>query len=282
MAGEKLTLAKEATKNMIDKYDDLGDVKIMLTSFAGEYQNGYQGNDSTTHTSSLGSVWLTVSEAKAYINGFTADGGTNYDEALLDVEAAMASEQVPASDQLISYFVSDGNPTFGMADNDNNGTYETRTGNGSATQGVTDDIANRFKALPFTETYSVGIGSSALIPYLSEIAIDGNADVIIVENANDLDATLQNSVSSSVSGNVTDNIDYDVDGAGGIVSIKVDGVEYTSSFTNLLTSEGGKLSFNIDDGSYSYKAASSDFNSDTQETFEVKAQDADGDETKLT
>ncbi len=272
MGGDKLALAKTATNNMIDKYDDLGDVKIMLTSF---------GNYGQTLTGTGGTVWLTVSEAKAYINGFSAGGGTNYDDALLDVTAAMASEQVPASDQLISYFVSDGNPTYGMADNDNNGSYETRTGNGSNTQGVTDAIANTFKALPFTETYSVGIGSASLRPYLEEIAVDGASDVVIVQNASDLDATLQNSVSASVSGNVADNIDYDVDGAGGIVSIKVDGVDYTNSFTDKVTSEGGKLSFNITDGSYTYKAASSNFNSDTEEVFEVKAQDADGDVTKF-
>ncbi|PLY10454.1 MAG: hypothetical protein C0626_05605 [Arcobacter sp.] len=268
MKGDKLELAKESTINMIDKYADLGDVKIMLTSFA---------NYGQTLTGNTGSVWLSISEAKAYINGFTADGGTNYDDALVDVTTAMNSETVPLSDQMISYFVSDGKPTYNMVDTNNNGTYETRTGNGYDTTGVTDAIATAFKALPFTHSYSVGIGDDSLTQYLSEIVENNN--VIVVDDANDLNSTLSNTVSSdSVSGNILDNVSGG-DGNITLTKITIGDTDYTSADMPITTPEGATLNIDFTTGDYTYSGSSNNFTADVSEVFTVTASDEDGDTT---
>ncbi|WP_419765586.1 MAG: immunoglobulin-like domain-containing protein [Arcobacter sp.] len=268
MKGDKLELAKESTINMIDKYSELGDVKVMLTSFA---------NYGQTLTGNIGSVWLSVSEAKAYINGFTADGGTNYDDALVDVTTAMNSETVPTSDQMISYFVSDGKPTYNMADTNNNGTYETRTGNGYDTTGVTDAIADTYKALSFTHSYAVGIGDDSLTQYLSEIVENNN--VIVVDDANDLNNTLSNTVSSdTISGNILDNVSGG-DGDITLTKITMGDTDYTSTDMPITTAEGATLNIDFTTGDYTYSGSSNNFSADVSETFVVTARDEDGDTT---
>ena len=270
----KLALAKEATINMINKYSAQGEVKVLLTKFS----------DYGTTLSDNGSVWLSASKAISLINGFTANGGTNYDDALLDVISSMKSKPAPLSGQTISYFISDGEPTYGMIDKDNNGTYETRTGNGSSNQnplpGVNDKIATDFKALGFNETYSVGIGTNISNTYLQEIAVDGVSDVIIVSNANDLNTTLQSMVVSSVSGNVLENIDFSTT-TGKIVSITVDGVEYTTTNypnTGINTVQGAKLVFNFVTGDYTYSKSTNNTSIDSVETFKIKAENSNLDE----
>ncbi len=270
---DKMDLAKEATINMINEYASKGNVKVLLTDFSSY-------GDTQTHN---GSVWLSASKAIEFINDFDANGGTNYDDALQNVIQSMQSEPAPLEGQTISYFVSDGVPTYGMYDSNGDGTYDERDGNGYETTDVTDDLATQYKNLGFDETHSVGIGDSSTQTYLEEIALNGSSDVVIVNDANDLDATLADTIASSISGNVLENFDFK-DESGEITSIIVDGVEYTQdSFPQggVTTSEGGKFTFDFSSGDYTYTVKSSDISNDISKNIVVKAQDTTGDTTSM-
>ncbi|MGB7403611.1 MAG: immunoglobulin-like domain-containing protein, partial [Arcobacter sp.] len=266
----KLALAKQSIINMINNYDGAGNVKVLLTTF-GDYGNTLSSN---------GDVWLDANVAINLINNLHADGGTNYDDALLKVIDSLKDNPAPLSGETISYFVSDGKPTYGMSEY--NGTYY-RHGNGHDTYSVNDDIAAQWKDLGFDKAYSIGMGDNSITTYLEEISNSDN-DVIIVNNANDLDVTLQNTVESTIHGDVTDNITGG-DGEKTINSIVVDGVthtvsEATDNVLSLSTSAGGTLNFNFETGKYSYSGTNKDVVED-KESFTVNASDEDGDTTSF-
>ncbi len=68
----RLALAKQAISALLDKYDDLGDVKVQLVTFS---------SSATDRTS----VWVDIATAKTILAGLTAGGGTNYDDASGDL-----------------------------------------------------------------------------------------------------------------------------------------------------------------------------------------------------
>ena len=278
---EELVLAKEALINMINQYDDLGDVKIMLTTLS-DYGE--------TLKSSSGSVWFSASEAIAKINALSANGGTNYDDALLDVIDALDKEPAPLDGQTISYFVSDGEPTYGMYEKTewsrSQQKYITKwvqDGNGYSITDINDDIVEEWLALNIDKTYTIGIGTDALNDYLREISQTPDEDVIIINNANDLNVTLQGTMNSLVEGNVLDNISG---GDGNIIidSIEINDTEYTKDTfpTDGIALDGdGKLVFDFETGDYHYSVKSSDVDGDIIKTFKVNASDEDGDNTSL-
>jgi len=266
----KLALAKQAIINMINNYDDAGNVKVLLTTF-GDYGNTL---------SSGGEVWLDANTAINLINNLQADGGTNYDDALLKVIDSLKDNPAPLNGETISYFVSDGKPTYGMSEY--NGTYY-RHGNGYSLSSVNDDIAAQWKDLGFDKAYSIGIGDNSITTYLEEISNSDN-NVIIVNNADDLDVTLQNTVESTIHGDVSDNITGG-DGEKTIDSIVVDGVthtvsEATDNVLSLNTNAGGTLKFNFETGEYSYSGTNKNIVED-KDSFTVNASDEDGDTTSF-
>ena len=97
----RLQLAQAGAKALLDAYDNVGDIKVQVVKF-----------DSAA-TVANGGVWMSVSQAKAYIDTLTAGSYTNYDKAL---DAAMTvkfdvTKGAIVDAQNISYFFSDGNPT---------------------------------------------------------------------------------------------------------------------------------------------------------------------------
>ncbi len=60
-----------------------------------------------------GDGWLTVGAARALMATLVASGGTNYDEALGDAIKLFDSNGKIDGAQNVSYFLSDGQPTFG-------------------------------------------------------------------------------------------------------------------------------------------------------------------------
>ncbi|MCK9491464.1 MAG: hypothetical protein M0Q24_05185 [Sulfurimonas sp.] len=265
----KLALAKESLVNLINKYDELGDIKVMLTTFSDYGSTVKEGN----------SVWLSAENAIEAIDKLKAKGGTNYDDALLNITAGFSKEEAPLEGKTISYFVSDGEPTYGMYQK-NNGTWK-RDGNGSKLTDINDDIVNNWKALNIDKTYTIGIGTDELNEYLREISKTPDDDVIIINDAKDLSSTLESTVDASIKGNAFDNISGG-DGEISIDSIRVDDNEYTkNSFPEdgLAIGEDGKLLFDFDTGDYSYSAKSDEFDNNTVKSFSVTASDEDGDET---
>ncbi len=166
----------------------------------------------------------------------------------------------------ISYFISDGEPTYGMHEDTywswDDWAYITgyvRDGNGSSLTDVNDDIVDDWVSLNIDKMYSVGIGDDSLTTYLTEIS-QSSDDVVIINNANDLDSTLQNTV-NTITGDILDNIQGG-DGEITIDNIVVDDVTYTKDDfpqDGISLDGDGTFKFNFDDGTYSYSAKSSEF-----------------------
>ena len=105
----RLDVAKAAVSELLDQYDNRGDVMVRIVWFS----------DSALANSSVnGSAWLNVADAKTVIDHLSLDdpsagGSTNYDAALLTaMQAFTAGTKLSApGTQNVSYFISDGEPT---------------------------------------------------------------------------------------------------------------------------------------------------------------------------
>ncbi|WP_201545463.1 VCBS domain-containing protein [Psychrobacter sp. H7-1] len=113
----RLEVAKQAINKLLEGYDELGDVRVQLVTFS-TYANGNPGN--------IANRWMTVSEAKTIVSGLVASGGTNYDAALDSATQAFGETGKLENATNYSYFLTDGNPTYGLTSlgnlTDNKGT----------------------------------------------------------------------------------------------------------------------------------------------------------------
>jgi len=74
----RLDVAKAAINELLDQYDNRGDVMVRIVTFSDT-------------GAAVGSVWESVADAKAAIAGLSAGGSTNYDAALLTAMAAFTA-----------------------------------------------------------------------------------------------------------------------------------------------------------------------------------------------
>ncbi|APW64754.1 hypothetical protein LPB137_02285 [Poseidonibacter parvus] len=122
----RMNAMKDAAKAMIDGYEELGKVNVMITSFGGANIITYTANGSMTNTQNSWdgtgeSIWLDSDTAKNKIgdnsNGIQAGGGTQYKEAMDNTSDAYISSanagNNPDSDFTYVYFMSDGEPNEG-------------------------------------------------------------------------------------------------------------------------------------------------------------------------
>ena len=98
----RLDVAKAAISELLDQYDNRGDVMVRIVTFS---DTGAE----------VGSIWQSVADAKAAIAGLSAGGSTNYDAALLTAMGAFTdgTKLTGPGTQNVSYFLSDGDPTVG-------------------------------------------------------------------------------------------------------------------------------------------------------------------------
>ena len=96
----RLDVAKAAINELLDQYDNRGDVMVRIVTFS-------------TTGAAVGSAWQSVADAKAAIAGLSAGGNTNYDAALLTAMGAFTdgTKLTGPGTQNVSYFLSDGDPT---------------------------------------------------------------------------------------------------------------------------------------------------------------------------
>ena len=249
----RLDLAKQAISALLDKYDDLGDVKVQLVTFS---------SSATDRTS----VWVDVATAKSLLAGLTAGGGTNYDAAVATMQTAFNTSGKLTGAQNIGYFFSDGKPTTGQ---------EIGTADETALKAFLD--ANNIK------NYAIGLGSGVSNANLDPLAYDGishtNTNAVVVTDLNQLNSVLSGTVEGApVTGSLLgEGGTFGADG-GFIKSIVVDGTTYTydpransgqgsltaSGGTNhgtfntvnntisIATNNSGTLVINLDTGDYSY------------------------------
>jgi len=290
----RLASAIQSIKNLLDKYDDMGDVKVSLVVFAGLDQ-----------TRQLGDGWLTVAQAKAYLNNLSADGNTNYDSALNTAMNAFGTSGKLDNAQNVSYFFTDGQPNRGVGGVGSLTGTESRNSDSDA--GIQQ--AEEAKWITFLnnnhiKSYSIGIGAGVTSnTELNPIAYDGqtgtNTDGVRVTSFNQLDSVLNETVSSPITGSLTSGGGFGADG-GFVKSIAVDGSTYTfnsstgaitvtgtnnstydtSSHKLVITTAQGTLLVDMDDGSFSFTPKNTSVSGTS--SFNYTLSDNDGDTSSAT
>ncbi|WP_442962704.1 beta strand repeat-containing protein [Pseudomonas sp. Leaf48] len=249
----RLALAKQAISALLDKYDDLGDVKVQLVTFS---------SSATDRTS----VWTDVATAKSLLAGLIADGGTNYDAAVAMMKTAFNTSGKLTGAQNVGYFFSDGKPTSGQE------------------IGTTDEASLKtFLDANNIKNYAIGLGSGVSNANLDPLSYDGishtNTNGVVVTDLNQLNSVLSGTV---VGAPVTGSLlgqggTFGADG-GFIKTITVDGTTYTydphgnsnqgslsfsgganngtfitaSNSLSIATNNSGTLLINLDTGDYTY------------------------------
>jgi T1SS-143 domain-containing protein len=285
----KLALAKDAVQRLIDSYDDLGDVMVRIVTFANS-------------ASAVGNVWMTASDAKAWLTALAnnaGNGSTNYDDALIKAMNAFDSsgKLTGAGVQNVSYFLSDGQPTLSNANpgsNNSGSQYNPELGDGIGTGEEADWIA--FLTAKDIKSYALGMGLGSELDktLLNPIAYDGktgvDTDGILVSNLNQLNDTLQGTVTGTViSGNLISegSNGFGADGPGmlPIAAISHNDVTYTTASAaynaanhtlTFTTAGGGSFSVNLLTGAYTY-TFNGNVAADRTDTIRYTLIDRDGD-----
>ncbi|WP_414885346.1 beta strand repeat-containing protein, partial [Pseudomonas chlororaphis] len=249
----RLELAKQAISTLLDKYDDMGDVKVQIVTFSSS------ATDKTP-------IWVDVATAKSIIASLTAGGGTNYDAAVAAAKLAFVTSGQISGAQNVGYFFSDGKPTDGQ---------EIGTADETAWKAFLD--ANGIK------NYAIGLGSGVSNSNLDPLAYDGSTHIdtnaVVVTDLNQLDSVLAGTVQGTpVTGSLLgESGSFGADG-GFIKTLVVDGTTYTYdpsgngnqgslSFSggvnhgtfntldnslSIATNNGGTLVVKLDTGDYTY------------------------------
>jgi Ca2+-binding RTX toxin-like protein len=249
----RLALAKQAISVLLDKYDDLGDVKVQLVTF---------GTSATDKTS----VWVDVATAKSILAGLNAGGTTNYDAAVATMQTAFDTSGKLTGAQNIGYFFSDGKPTNGK---------EIGSADETSLKAFLD--ANNIK------NYAIGLGSGVSNANLDPLSYDGishtNTNAVVVTDLNQLNSVLSGTVvGAPVTGSLLgEGGTFGADG-GFIKTITVDGTTYSydprasnnqgeltfsgganhgtfntvNNTLSIATNNSGTLLVNLDTGDYTY------------------------------
>jgi T1SS-143 domain-containing protein len=247
---------KAAIKSLIDRYDDIGDVKIQIVTF----NDAGQGRAS----------WLTVAQAKTFVDALNSADGTNYDAALAAAKASFASPGKLADGVNVSYFITDGQPSRGKGlDSGDETTWE---------KFVTD---NRI------DSYAIGTGTltSQHISNIQPIAYDGidrtEKPAVTLTNNKDLSQYLLDTVPTVKSGSIAS-----LAGADGLHSIEAFGSskQVSSSLngsTKVLTltlQSGAEIKLNTLTGEFTMKQG----REGGDEAFNYTIVDKDGDRSSGT
>uniref|UniRef100_UPI00387AA59C type I secretion C-terminal target domain-containing protein n=1 Tax=Vibrio cholerae TaxID=666 RepID=UPI00387AA59C len=261
----RLEVMKESAIQLIEQYQALGQTKVQLILFSSE---------ASIKTAS-GLLWMTVAEAKSYINTLGANGGTDYDDAIKLAQESWSGTingQPLSGATNVSYFLSDGVPQG--SDNGNPNTIET------------NELSSWINHLQTNKVTSLAYGMGNSVPQgeLDKVAYDGhlnlNTNAVVVPDVTKLPPILLQSVIQPIGGNLLNSGDgYGIGADGGVISaITIQGVTY--SFNGYSVSASGQstslkydfdpstktlsiyidnkhsLIVDLDDGSYQFFGAS--------------------------
>lgn len=291
----RLQAAVQAIHQLIDRYDQSGDVAVRLVTFSDV------GQARSDH-------WLSAADAKALLGTLTASGSgyTNYDDALAAARTAFATDAGKLGDaQNVSYFLSDGNPTlssdfptpglvtFTDASGQTvhavqNGTTQPLLGDGLSP--AETDSWRAFLDAHQIQSHAVGMGTDVTTPYLDPIAYDGQASSdlsgVVVTTFDALQGVLNGSVRDVVSGRLVSTLasagaHIGADGFDHIVSVTIDGVTHDhlsggADVQTFTTAAGGVFSIDMLTSAYSYTAPAGSFGP-LQEQIGFTLVDRDGD-----
>ncbi|KJK15604.1 type I secretion C-terminal target domain-containing protein, partial [Pseudomonas sp. 2(2015)] len=272
----RMQLAKQAINALLDKYDEMGDVKVQLVTFS-------------TGANQPSTVWVTVDQAKAIVNGLSAGGSTYYDSAITSAQSAYTTGGKITGAQNIVYFFSDGAPTSGHA---------ITAPREVEWEGFLD--SNGIKS------YAIGLGSGVNAGNLNPLSYDGSThtdtNATVVTDLNQLNSVLSGTVQGApITGSLMSGGQFGADG-GFIKSLVIDGTTYTydpkgnggagsyatsgaadrgtfDTGTNSITVKtaiGGSIVVNMDTGDFTYTPPK-DTGSGQVEQIGFVASDNDGD-----
>ncbi|WP_321463261.1 Calx-beta domain-containing protein [uncultured Vibrio sp.] len=303
----RLDVLKSAAIALLLEYQLLGETKVQITLFDTNAniltENGVLSADNSLPNDSA-SIWMDIDQAIALINGLTADGNTDYDDAvrLAGDDAIWGNAEVIENANNVSYFLSDGapNPITGRINSVEQGEWESQLEKHDVT------------AL----AYGVGTGTST--EYLEPVAYDATREVgkqidpVVVEDISTLPAVLIQSIVAPITGVLgTDAVGassslFGADGGyvasvnyGGSTGITVtfDGttitVDDSSNSTGVTTivdnvekrvtfvmDEKNSLVLDLNTGEYTFFASS--ITTETQFDFDYVLTDLDGDKVAET
>ncbi|NMY27102.1 retention module-containing protein [Pseudomonas sp. WS 5021] len=288
--GSRLDLAKASIVELLNRYDEMGDVKVQIVTF----------NDSSQQ---LSSQWVSVATAKSLVNGLTAFNGTNYDSALGTAQTAYGTAGKLEGAQNVAYFFSDGNPTTSNTNNPNNPGNVVNPEYGDGIDATEEGVWRAFLDANGIKAYAIGLGAGVNSIYLDPVAYDGsthtNTNAVVVANLAGLDAVLAGTVQGApVTGSLLTDGSFGADG-GFVKSLTVDGITYTynpaaggsmsanlpgghgtfdtvSNSVTITTNQGGTLIVDMDNGEFRYTPPKLT-GSLVTETFGVIVSDNDGD-----
>ncbi|WP_429062380.1 Ig-like domain-containing protein [Aeromonas veronii] len=213
----RLDVMKESANQLLDQYLAQGQTRVQLVLFSDAARMVNQGTISNPR------YWMTVEQAKTWINGLTADGGTDYDDAIKLAETNWigtnnAKPLTGASN--VSYFLSDGVPNG--KDGDNSNTIEP-----SELAAWTKHLQNnKVTALAYGMGDSVPAGELNKVAFDGYLNVDGNA--VIVPDVTKLPPILLQSVVQPIGGNLLSGVEgHGVGADGGFVGqLTIRGVTY--------------------------------------------------------
>lgn len=197
MQGTKLALLKSSVANLLGDFNAYngGVVKVHIVPFST--------------TAGAGQTFTVTSDADfaaalSYINGFTANGYTNYESALKSgINWLSGSNTIPGA-ETITYFVSDGEPNRYLDNNGNVVNNNDAAISQAQYTGVADGT-NEVAQIQALSDQVIGVGIGVTSTTLARLdIIDSNGDALDVKDPADLDAALQgtNPLNGSASGNV--------------------------------------------------------------------------------
>ncbi len=291
----RLDMMKDAVNSMLAKYETLGNVRVNIVVFGSEGEP-------------LNTGWIESADAKSIVNSLVAEGGTNYDEGLLAAMESFDSSGSIVGAANISYFMTDGNPTYyqdwyNRVSESQQGTTGSTTDEYDGIQSSEEIAWINFLQSNDVVSHAFVLGDGATTQNVDPIAYDGAGSTdmngVVVSDLNDLENILRDTVVPPSSGTLTGSVDagFGADGQGSLYSLTIDGVTYVydaetntvsssggvdrgvyDSLTNHLTVEtdlGGKLVVNMVTGEYSYTASAEQ--TGVSEQIDYKIVDADGD-----
>lgn len=294
-AETRLQSAVHSIERLFDIYDGFGEVKVRLVTFSNNAQT-------------LGSEWVTVSAAKAMLDGILTTGGTtNYDGALANAMTAFTEPGKIEGAQNISYFFSDGTPNRADSDAAVLSNVNSIPGADSGIQGAEEAIWKDFLNTNQIKSFAIGMGTGITdVAYLNPIAYDGQAQQnitgVVVQEMGELDGVLASTVSAFpgqlLSGGLL-SVNSGVGADGGYVkSITIEGVTYvfdpvantvsnvdnglavfsaTTKHLSVALASGGQFVVDMGEGGYQYQAPTA-LTTTIAEHFDYVIVDNDGDE----
>ncbi len=272
----RLDTAKESAIDLATELFNAGDdVAISLSVFAdGSYVIG-----TYTDLVSFTAAVQTIDDADSdWADDRNISNSTNYNDAMSALEQGlqpMINAGQSAGTQKLAYFLSDGEHNESRYDSDDWQDFVSANGINAYAVAVGGDISN-----PTSNGYMKGMS------FDPENASDGSANILVVDDPNDLTVTLTNTIHNAISGNVFEGPGSGAggaDGHGGIFEVMVFGELYTSAsdevtgtVLEVTDSNGHSFILDLENGDYQFRAA--DGASDVDTVINYKFEDNDGDQ----